>query len=440
MLDEGFRRRVGELTSLSDGGELDDEARERIIRRLVAEGPAVVRSARRARRAALFVGPLLAAAAVATLMVAHRHRDRAEPTAALVTPASNVAEPACASRRPAANAGFVAGAAGPQLDLGATALAVSGRDAEVSLAEASPCRTVISLGAGTVTVHAKDLGGGELVVRTRDGDVTVHGTVFAVTESTDTLLVEVSQGRVEVGLAEGVQVLTAGERLLYSKLGVARGAVEVTRAHEMRALVGAPEVVGFDALSAPAASRDEHPVLPSAAPRATEVPRAASTSAVSAARPSTQSASNEVAAADDAPRERVADAPASPVKNQPAQSAPVDWLAEAEAARRAGDYAGARERYRQAAEGEGPTAEAAWVALARMELGLGHSTLALEATKRRRERFGQGTLAPEALWIDVRAYRQSGDVAMARQLAEELMGKWPSSPQARAARRWVSEE
>lgn len=440
MLDEGFRRRVGNLTSLSDGGELDDEARERIIRRLAAEGPAVVRSARRARRAALFVGPLLAAAAVATLMVAHRRQDRTEPTAALVTPVSNVAEPACASRRPTANAAFVAGAAGTQLDLGATALAVGGRDAEVSLAEASPCRTVISLGAGTVTVHAKDLGGGALVVRTRDGDVTVHGTVFAVTESTDTLLVEVSQGRVEVGLAEGAQVLTAGERLLYSKLGVARGAVEGTRAHEMRALVGAPEVVGFDALSAPATSSDQPLPLPSAATRSTEPSRAASPSAGAATRPSTQSASSNVATADDAPRSPVADAPAPSGKNVPAASAPVDWLAEAEAARRAGDFAGARERYRQGAEGTGPTAEAAWVALARMELGLGHASLALEATKRRQERFGQGTLAPEALWIDVRAYRQSGDVAMARQLAEELMAKWPSSPQARAARRWVSEE
>ncbi len=123
---------------------------------------------------------------------------------------------------------------------------------------------------------------------------------------------------------------------------------------------------------------------------------------------------------------------------RPATAPPTDPLTLAEAARRSGDFARARELYRRAADGKGVTAEAAWVALARMELSLGHAAAALDATRRRQERFGQGTLAPEALWIDVRTYRQTGDLARARELSTKLVERWPSSPQARAAQLWLS--
>jgi Tfp pilus assembly protein PilF len=75
-----------------------------------------------------------------------------------------------------------------------------------------------------------------------------------------------------------------------------------------------------------------------------------------------------------------------------------------------------------------------------MELSLGHPAAAREATKRRQERFGHGTLEPEALWIDVRTYRQTGDAQRARELAEQLVKRWPASPQARAAQQWLSGE
>jgi Tfp pilus assembly protein PilF len=90
--------------------------------------------------------------------------------------------------------------------------------------------------------------------------------------------------------------------------------------------------------------------------------------------------------------------------------------------------------------GQGATAEAAWVALARMELTLGHAAQAREATKQRQKRFGQGTLSPESQWIDVRTYRQTGDLARARALAEELVRRYPTSPQARAASQWLSSD
>lgn len=122
----------------------------------------------------------------------------------------------------------------------------------------------------------------------------------------------------------------------------------------------------------------------------------------------------------------------------PVSASAENPLAEAERSRKAGQFARARDLYLGAAQGQGPSAEAAWVALARMELSLGHSSAALSATKERQARFGQGSLAPEALWIDVRAYRQIGDVARARALAVELGQRWPSSPQALAAQRWAS--
>jgi Tfp pilus assembly protein PilF len=131
-----------------------------------------------------------------------------------------------------------------------------------------------------------------------------------------------------------------------------------------------------------------------------------------------------------------ADEPA-PAASPQAPNPPQDPLTLAEEARRAGDYAQARELYRRAGEGTGVTAEAALVALARMELSLGHAAAARDATKRRQERFGRGTLSPEALWIDVRSYRQSGDLSKARELANQLVEGWPSSPQARAAAQWL---
>lgn len=397
MLDEKFRRRVGALAA-ADSERLDEQVRERIIARVAAEGPSLVSRARRVRLATMVFAPVLAAAAVAALFVGRRSAGHESPLSA-----SASSLPACAAR-PAGDgskAAFVRDASGQRLDLGMTAFARASADSNVHLVDASPCRTVIELSTGTVTVHAKDLGGGELAVRTHDGEVRVHGTVFAVTETGDSLSVEVVEGRVLVAHKSGDVTVGGGERLLASELGVARGALEHDRARELRALVIAPEVVGFDALQ-PVDSTKE-------------------------ARKST--------AAGPAPRTKPG---VEAVELPSTENQETDLLAQAELARKGQDYARARELYREAAQAGGTTGEAAWVALARMELGLGRSAAALEATRRRRERFGQGTLAPEALWIDVRSYRVAGDQEHARMLAQELIRTWPSSPQARAAEQWLS--
>jgi Tfp pilus assembly protein PilF len=121
--------------------------------------------------------------------------------------------------------------------------------------------------------------------------------------------------------------------------------------------------------------------------------------------------------------------------NEPAPSTGDDLLARAEGLRRSGDYEAARGLYRRVGAGAGATAEAAWLALARMELALGRTDAARQAAASRRDRFGQGSLGPEAQWLEVRIHRQAGQDDLARQVARDLIVRWPTSPQAAAAQR-----
>jgi hypothetical protein len=431
MLDEQFRSRIAGLADLDgDDGGLDEAARERILAHVRTEGPRLVRSARRGRltMTAAFGGVAVAAAAALFVL---RHPGSSEGASAKETTNRAVNGAVCAGRAvpESAAAGFVATEAGTRLDLGAVAVAAAEPGTVVRLTESSPCRTVIALDSGTVAVHAKDLGGGELRVHTARGDVVVHGTIFAVTEDASSLAVEVVVGNVSVTDRDDSHTVTTGQRLLLSAVGAARGPMAEERAHALRVSLGVPDavgVVGLEALPAPAATTAPHANSP-ASPQVAAAPRAAVASR--SEEKSVPVASVQLEADEKAPE-------ATPPK--PAAGPAVDPLALAEQARRAGDYAQARELYRHAAEGSGVTAEAAWVALARMELSLGHAVEARQATKRRQERFGRGTLGPEALWIDVRSYRQTGDLGKARELASHLVEQWPSSPQARAAEQWLS--
>jgi ferric-dicitrate binding protein FerR (iron transport regulator) len=430
MLDEGFRRRISDLAEVDESG-LDEAARERIFEMLRTNGPALVRSGSRRRLLATASGIALAAAAAAALFVGRHRAGDATPSAGIGARTGEAAL-ACAARAvaPSSAAGFVAGTNGARLDLGAVAVATSAPGTVVRLEEASPCRTLIALESGTVAVHAKDLGGGELRVRTNRGDVVVHGTIFAVTKDDASLEVEVVVGNVVVTDRDDSHSVQTGQRLLLSAVGAAQGSLAKERAHELRAALGVAEVIGLDALPstkpANVGAGTAPPVVP---PPVVAPPTAALKASSSFAR-----AEEAEKGTPPVPEVKLETDDATPPVAVPAQ----DPLALAEQARRAGDYAQARELYRRAAEGSGITSEAALVALARMELSLGHTAQALQATKRRQERFGRGTLGPEALWIDVRSYRQMGDVAKARELANSLVEHWPSSPQARAAQQWLS--
>jgi hypothetical protein len=425
MLDEDLRGRLHGLAA-ADESALDDAAQERILSLIREQGPAIVQGAKRRRTATAFVAFASAAAAAAALFAV---RHATDVTTAKVESGSPGVGAACASRPVPASAqgGFITGSSGARLDLGAVALATATPGTSVRLEEASPCRTIIALDSGTVAVHAKDLGGGELRVRTTRGDVVVHGTIFAVTRDETSLAVEVVVGNVSVTDRADSHSVTTGQRLLLSAVGAAEGPLEEARAHAVRVALGVPDDAR-EASAEPVPERRRSVLTPPPQPGG-GTPRTASSPVAHA----------EEGAKNALPVPQVtleADEPA-PAASPKAPNPPQDPLTLAEAARRAGDYAQARELYRRAGEGTGVTAEAALVALARMELSLGHSAAARDATKRRQERFGRGTLSPEALWIDVRSYRQSGDLTKARELANQLVQGWPSSPQARAAAQWL---
>jgi len=435
MSDERFRRRIAEIASV-DGGVLSDAARERILSRIVQEGPSLVRGARWKRRMLYAAGPVLAAAAaVAFLAKANLASPRANPVATSKDTNVEPAALACASRPVPAARDFTSRPGGASLDLGEVALAVADPGAAVSAERLEACRTVIGLTSGRVTVHARNLGGGELSVRAPGGLVTVKGTMFSVTQNPDALVVEVAEGTVAVNSRSGEHLVHHGERLHLSAVGIAQGALDGTRENALRAVIGVPSVVGFEAL----------PEGEVRAPESTGVavqPRPALAFRGRVAH-AAEASDKDLPTAVEAPEARVAEALPEPAVTLPETAAKAetaaDWLTQAEHARKTGKFAEARTLYRRVAEqSSGTTAEAAWVALARMELSLGHPAAARDATKRRQERFGHGTLEPEALWIDVRTYRQSGDVPRARALAEELVRRWPKSPQARAAEQWLS--
>ena len=261
MLDEGLRQRIAGLAEADEGG-LDEAARERIFTMLRSEGPALVQSAKRRRLVATASAFALAAAAAAALLVV-RHRSGDGTERASLGARAGEAALACSSRAvaPSASAGFVTGTGGSRLDLGAVAVASASPGAAVRLEEASPCRTLIALESGTVAVHAKDLGGGELRVRTKRGDVVVHGTIFAVTEDVASLEVEVVVGNVTVTDGNGSHSVTTGERLLLSAVGAAQGTLARDRERALRASLGVPEVVGLETLPSTQSARTSAPCV-----------------------------------------------------------------------------------------------------------------------------------------------------------------------------------
>jgi hypothetical protein len=425
MLDEELRGRIHRLAA-ADEPALDEAAQERIVSLIREQGPAIVEGAKR-RRAATPLVAFAAAAAAAAALFAVRHTTNT--TSAKVEGGSSTAVPACASRPVPASAqdGFITGSSGARLDLGPVALATATPGTSVRLEEASPCRTIIALDSGTVAVHAKDLGGGELRVRTSRGDVVVHGTIFAVTRDETSLAVEVVVGNVSVTDRDDSHSVITGQRLLLSAVGAAEGPLEPVRAQAVRTALGVPDDTR-EASAAPAPERTRSSAAPAMPQAVASAPRGASSPVARAEETKNALPVPEVTLEAEEP---------APTTSPKVPNPPQDPLTLAEEARRAGDYSQARELYRRAGEGTGVTAEAALVALARMELSLGHAAAAREATKRRQERFGRGTLSPEALWIDVRSYRQSGDLSRARELANQLVEGWPSSPQARAAAQWL---
>jgi hypothetical protein len=387
---------VKRLRGLADATrvELDAGARERVAQRVKQHGPSVLRRAKQVRTASRFG---MMAAVIALGVVFARQKDAgpapvAQAPVAQAPSAPKAAEPvvapapapslACRTRTELATLSAVEGAGGTQrLSLGAAGLVVADARTAMWLDAQDACRLRVRLSAGRVSVHAKDLGGGELRVTTPGGDVLVHGTTFAVAHDASGLTVDVEEGRVSVARAgrEVASALTGGQRLQLA--------------------AGAEPVIA----ALPASARDA--LL--------------------------QTLSDQTVDEADAPLGRATSARDAASAEQLVREATALW--------KRGEQEQARARFRQAGELRGATAEAAWLALARRELEVGRAQAAKVALAARAARFGEGDLAGEAAGIAFRIALQSGDAAQIRPLAERLQQRYADTPQGDAAARWLRE-
>jgi hypothetical protein len=385
QLDERSRDRLRALADVG-GAELDEEARGRIARRVASDGPRVVRRARRVRTGVQALGGC-AALGLCGLAVWLGHAGSAsEPAASLHAPrdaqkppaVARVAPRACEQRGSIAVSPSASAGDGRRFELGELGTLVATQDTLMELDAADPCRVRVRLDRGSVAVHAADLGGGELRVASPSAEVSVHGTVFAVTEREGVLTVDVDEGRVAVAQRGRATPLHLGAGM---RLRVARGESGATEPLAAADRVALQTTLGL---------------LP-----------------------------------DPAPAKR---------RHEPGPAASAEALvAEADGLWRAGELERARDRYRRAGALSGVTAEAAWLALARRELSLLRAAAARAALASYRGRFPRGKLAAEGLGIEFRAAVQQTDHAAAQRIARELQRRHPGTPQAGAAARWLQE-
>jgi hypothetical protein len=249
----------------------------------------------------------------------------------------------------------------------------------LSLHALDGCTTELSLDDGRADVHADDLGEGALRVVAGDIVVEVRGTRFSVVREGRYVAVFVAEGHVVVRAPDRREIhLRNGERW-------SRGAREdLTRERE-----------------APVRPQDETSVVSEDPP--------------SSSRPEPHRREHR-----------------SPAIEEPAPTA-REQLTRAEALWREGDQETARRLFAAVGEGSGALAEAAWIRLARLELGAGESGRALRAARIQQARFPQSRLGAEALWIEADALRRSG--ADPEGALRRLRERYPDSPQARAADR-----
>jgi len=387
-----------------EGSALGADAQARIAARIAQRGPGLVRRARRTRRA-LQLSAGLCALAMAwgasrwlapVPSVARRVEPR--PAPALQAAARTATARACelrAGTEPAPAAGVQGDA--QRIELGAAGALLAEAGSALWIDAGDACRVRVRLQAGAVIVHAVDLGGGELRVATDRGDVVVQGTLFRVARTPAELIVEVAEG--------DVSVVQHGRALVPAIAAGQRARLVDGQAPVLEAL-SAPERAALIARLAPPSAAGEQPVPLAHDAASQELPAGAAAARASGGDASPRSASRLV------------------------QEADVLW--------REGRLELARARYREAGSLQGPTAEAAWLALARRELSAGRAAAAQHALQAYAARFPRGALVAEATGIAFRAALERGDVASAREQAERLVRRYPKTAQAEAAARWLA--
>jgi hypothetical protein len=271
-----------------------------------------------------------------------------------------------------------------RFELGQRALAIATRGSNARVESLGPCATVIALERGRLIVHARELGGGELRVRTGTEEVVVRGTVFAVERKPGSVAVEVAEGRVDLMRREPISI-SAGERIRVRGASLEREPLPRKREQQMLVEVGL------------LAQRPEP--IPTKVSKKRRVKRS------------------------------------EPEQEPAPEPQPEDLMQRAHEARKRGDLIAARELFSRA----GTHLEAAWISLARMELDASRAGAAIDALEQRARRFGDGSLAIEAAWLRVRALDAKGDRTGARAAAREILDRWPRSPYAESARRRLEE-
>jgi len=375
-------------------GGLSDAQRDAIARAIVAQGPSLIRkgSAQRLLSKVAFGGALAAAAAFAFML----QSKQAEPDKKLPAIA---AAPSCA-----ADAGMTPITSQEdgrsRIQIGSRVRAVTAEATRFSIVEAAPCVTRLALNEGTLTLQARELGGGTLFVDTPHGQVRAEGAFLRIVTLASSTSIRVVEGAVVMRSLQGAESISAGRAVTVSPEGTQRFALSGEDRKDLLSAFDAPART----IEEPAQDADPKPTS-ATRPARTPRPRAA--------------------AAGDRPE----------VKPEVSTTA---LLAEADALWRKGNRDAARHAFRRAAEDKGPMGEAAWVRLARLELSTGSSERALSALSARKSRGGAGTLGAEALWLEAEAFDRAGRSADAARAAERLIRDYPSAPQVPSARRLLT--
>ncbi len=371
-------------------GGLSDAQRDAIGRATVVQGPALIGWGHTERLVGkAVIGGVLAAAAALVFMVHSRQAETKTslPTLAVASSCEADAPPTPITQEEPDRS---------SIQIGSRIRAVTTGATRVSILESAPCNTRLALNEGTLTLQARNLGGGTVWTDTPQGQVRTTGTFMRIVSLASSTSISVVEGEVVMGTMQGAERVGAGRAITVGRTGIERFALS---GQDRKNVIGA-----FDddagALHEPAQDSEPKPKL--------------------ATRPRTRTPM-----------------PATGVEVQSEVPA-AKLLARAETLWRKGDHGAARLAFRAAAQHKGPIGEAAWVRLARLELSAGASEQALKALQARKGRAESGTLGAEALWLEAEALGRAGRGNEAVKAAEILLRDYPSSPQATAARRLVA--
>jgi len=373
-------------------GGLSDAQRDAIVRTIVGRGPALIRRGRTERLVGrALLGGALAAAAALVFMVQSR---QAETKTSLPAPAAASSCEVDAPPTPVMHEELDRAS----IQIGSRIQAVTTGATRASILEAAPCSTRLALNEGTLTLWARNLGGGTVWTDTPQGQVRTTGTLMRIVSLASSTSVSVVEGDAVMHTLQGAESVGAGRAVTVGRTG----------SIERFALSGQDRknvLATFDDTS-----------------RALQEP-----------------------AQDSAPKPKLAPRPQRIQTSMPATKAEVQrevpaakLLAQAEGLWRKGDHGAARPLFRAAARDRGPIGEAAWVRLARLELSSGSGEQALIALKARKDRAEEGLLGAEALWLEAQALARAGRSDEAVRAGASLLRDYPSSPQASAARRLVT--